>query len=109
MPSPLSPEGRLLAGLERRRMPVRAFSDLAKSRGISNVSNTKLCDYFKDVGTIPPDDAKLVEELWTEIEDLARSFEPFVLDLRDHERVDFWLALRRAGKLGNWVFPSTGE
>ena len=99
MPTPHSIDGKLLAGLELRRMPVAQFSIVAGFEGIRNASTTKLNEAFRDVDPLPNETAARLWALWLEIDELARSVEPLTLDLRNGKLVHEWLVKHRQGEL----------
>jgi hypothetical protein len=99
MPALFSTEGKLLAGLERRRMTVEAFAKVAALDGIRGASKTRLNESFRDAGALDNGVAQQCWKLWAEIEGLCMEFEPLILDLRDGDIVHQWLQRRRAGEL----------
>jgi hypothetical protein len=99
MPTPYSFEGRLLAGLNARRMPVDQFAIVATKDGIRGVSKTKLNEFFRDAAKMPNDIGEQCWHLWQEIEKMCRAVEPLAVDLRDGQQVYEWLQKSRRGEL----------
>ena len=97
MPTKYSIDGRLLEGFELRGMPVAEFSKSADAEGIRGASKTVLNEAFRDVRPLKNEVAERLWELWKEIDEMAKSFEPFSLDLSDGLRVHDWLKARREG------------
>jgi hypothetical protein len=98
MPTPLSHAGRLLAGLERRGMPVAEFALAARLEGIPAASKTKLNEYFRDI-PMPNNIGERCLALWADIERLCVQMEPLELNLSDGLRVYQWVRDFREEKL----------
>lgn len=98
MPTPLSHAGQLLAGLEKRGMPVAEFALAAKLENIPAASKTKLNEYFRDV-PMPNAVGERCLTLWADIERLCIVMEPLALNLSDGLRVHQWVRAFREEKL----------
>src|SRR5208283_2762608 len=97
MPTKFSIDGRLLAGLELRGMPVAEFAIVCARENIRGASKTVLNESFRDVRPLKNEVALQAWALWQEIDGMCQQFEPFTLDLSDGERTWNWLQARRAG------------
>ncbi len=95
MPTALSIDGKLLAGLDLRGMPVSEFAKIAALENIRGASKTKLNEAFRDVAPLQNETALKCWSLWEEIEGLCKSLEPFALSLGDGDKVHRWLTAVR--------------
>jgi hypothetical protein len=96
---PLSIDQSLNDGLQNRRMPVAEFSKVAHLEGIAGASKSYLFDAFRDQRPLPNVVAQKLWDLWQEIDQMAKSFEPFRLDLSNGISVHEWLRARRNGDI----------
>jgi hypothetical protein len=95
MPAALSFESRLFQWLELRQMPTAVFAEVAKLDGIEHAGQARLFQAFTGKRDFPIETAIKLEALKNELETLAKSFEPFILDLRNPKAVFDWLCARR--------------
>jgi hypothetical protein len=80
------------------KMSVVEFAKCARLDGIRDCGKTVLFDAFREGGQskpLPRDIAQKLWDLWREISEMAKSFEPFKLDLSNGAAVHEWLVARR--------------
>jgi hypothetical protein len=99
MPTHFSIDGKLLAGLELRGMPVSEFAKIGALENLRGASKTVLNESFRDVRPLKNNVAERCWALWQEIEEMCQSFHPFQLSLKDGEQVHGWLVARRKGEI----------
>ncbi len=104
--STLSIDRRLDGALLEHGMPVAEFAICAKKCGIEKASKSRLFQAFREELALENDVALKLWSLWQEIEEMAKSFEPFKLDLSCGSLVCDWLQARRAGEVYAVVISS---
>lgn len=97
MPTTLSIEAKLQAGLRLRCMSVEEFAKLAKLDGITAASRSQLNKAFQKENPTPlsNDVALKLLAIWGEIESMIFECLPFPLDLSDGDRVHVSLQIHR--------------
>jgi hypothetical protein len=99
MPTRFSIDEQLDNGLRARGMPVVEFSKVALAEGIARASKTRLFEAFRDTRPLDNELAQQLWALWQEIDEMAKSFEPFRLDLSLGSKVHEWLGSRRRSEV----------